>query len=198
MENHCSPALWVPPQQALMLLITRTEVLWDDWIQTAWQAWYRWAHSATPLSCTARGKGLQGSISPPCRDTYHVEALCSRPLSQEGEWNFCHEHCIEVKESQKADFSQDMPEGLGYFSLLHISIPGTNTAVNCGGKASKCAKDEANQKTRKSPQEEAMVSGSSMVGLSAITIAMQETKEFHSWEINICSLQTKKKNQWKH
>lgn len=29
MENHGSPALWVPPQQALMLLIPRAEVLCD-------------------------------------------------------------------------------------------------------------------------------------------------------------------------
>lgn len=193
MGNHCSPALWIPPRQVLMLFVTQAEVLWDDWIRTACQARCRWAHSATSPSCMARGKGSQGPISPPCRDTHYVEALCSRPLSQEGEWGLCHENCIEVKEGWRLGFSQDVPEGLGHFPLLRISIPGTTTAVNHDGKASKCAKDEAHQKTAKSPQEDAVLSGSSMVRISAITIAMWEAKELHSWEINICSLQTNKK-----
>lgn len=98
-----------------------------------------------------------------------------------------------MKESRRAVFSQDIPGGLGRFPL-HISIPGTTAAVNYEGKASRCAKDEANQKTGKSPREDAILSGSSMVGLSAITIAMWEAKERHSREINICSLQTRKKS----
>lgn len=136
----------------------------------------------------SRGKGWQCSISPPRRNTHQAGSL-----SQEGEQNLCHGHCIEVRDKGRADFTQDTPEGLGHLPLLHTSIPGTTTADNCDGKASKCAKDEANQKIGKSPWEDSMLSGSSMVGLSAITIAMWEAKELHSWEINISSLQTNKK-----
>lgn len=140
----------------------------------------------------SRGKGWQCSISPPRRNTHQAGSLF-----QEGEQNLCHGHCIEVRDKGRADFTQDKPEGLGHSPLLHTSIPGTTTADNSDGKASKCAKDEANQKIEKSPWEDSMLSGSSMVGLSAIAIAMWEAKELHSWEINISSLQTNKKKSMK-
>lgn len=137
----------------------------------------------------SRGKGWQCSISPPCRNTHQEGSP-----SQEGEQNLCHEHCSEVRDNGRADFAQAVSEGFGHFSLLHISIPGTTTANNCGGKASECAKDEANQKIEKSPWEDGMFSGSSMAGSSAITIAMWEAKKLHSWEINIASFQTNNNN----
>lgn len=41
-----------------------------------------------------------------------------------------HEHCTELRDNWRAGFAQAVPEGLGHFSLLHISIPGTATANN--------------------------------------------------------------------
>lgn len=149
-ENHCSPVLWVPMHQALMLIVTRAEVLRGDWRPTACQAWYWWADIATSPFCMARGKGL------------HLPTMLRHPhvgsLSQEGEWDFWHPHCVQVKQGWRAGFFQDVPEGLGHFPLLHISVPGAASALNCHGKANKRAKSEANQKTRKSSREDAAAS----------------------------------------
>lgn len=89
MEDHCSFLLWVPMQQALMLIITRAAVLRGAWRPAACQAWYRWANVATSLFYMARGKGLH---LPTMLRHAHVGSL-----SQEEEWDFCHPQCVEVK-----------------------------------------------------------------------------------------------------
>lgn len=66
MENY-STVPWVPPQQVLMLLVTRAEVLWGDSVWTGCQAGYQWDQSATAPSCILEGRA--GSVPSP----HHTE-----------------------------------------------------------------------------------------------------------------------------
>lgn len=164
----------------------RAEVLWDGSVWTGCQAGCQWEHSAAAPSCTPEGRAASVPSPHHAEIPFTFPGRRTKPLP----WAF-----TDVRDNWRAGFAQAVPERLGHFSLLHISIPGTATANNCDGKASKCAKDEANQKIEKSPWEDAMLSSGSMVGLSAITTAMGEAKELHSWEINISSLQRNKKTK---